>query len=96
MYSIQFSIFVAMKTSYETYEDLLKKSLKGIEFYRKLSSTVSRLLSRLKSICNVQQEERSQLLKNHSVKSGIFFSEFQIYSAALCFLYKYFHFRNTK
>ena len=76
MFFINFSIFVAMKTSYETYEDLLKKSLKGIEFYRKLSSTVSRLLSRLKSICNVQQEERSQLLKNHSVKSGIFFYEF--------------------
>lgn len=57
-----------MKTSYETYEDLLNKSLKGIEFYRKLSSTVSRLLSRLKSICKVQQEERAQLLASHSPK----------------------------
>ncbi|XP_077296502.1 tyrosine-protein phosphatase non-receptor type protein myopic isoform X2 [Arctopsyche grandis] len=62
------SFLTAMKTSYETYEDLLNKSLKGIEFYRKLSSTVSRLLSRLKSICKVQQEERAQLLASHSPK----------------------------
>lgn len=56
-----------MITSYDTYEELLGKSQKGQEFYKKLSHNVSALLARLRSTCQVQAEERAQLLaKNNS------------------------------
>ncbi|XP_056643679.1 tyrosine-protein phosphatase non-receptor type 23 [Diorhabda sublineata] len=48
--------------SYDSYEDLLSKANKGIEFYTKLEMNVSKLLQRIKSTCKVQQEERDQLL----------------------------------
>jgi len=48
--------------SYDTYEDLLAKSSKGLEFYRKLEINVSKLLQRVKSTCKVQEEEREQIL----------------------------------
>ena len=47
--------------SYEVYEDLLAKSNKGIEFYRKLESNVSRLLDKCRDKCKVAEEERQQI-----------------------------------
>ena len=49
-------------TSYDAYEDLLSKSTKGLEFYRKLEVNVTKLLQRVKSTCKVQEEEREQIL----------------------------------
>ncbi|KAL3280960.1 hypothetical protein HHI36_004185 [Cryptolaemus montrouzieri] len=49
-------------TSYDSYEDLLAKATKGIEFYTKLETNVTKLLQRIKSSCKVQQEEREQML----------------------------------
>lgn len=53
-------------TSYDAYEDLLAKSSKGLEFYRKLEINVSKLLQRVKSTCKVQEEEREQILAQDS------------------------------
>lgn len=47
-------------SSYSAREDLLAKAGKGLEFYRKLESSVSRLLARVRSVCKVQEEERQQ------------------------------------
>ncbi|KRT83132.1 tyrosine phosphatase [Oryctes borbonicus] len=55
--------------SYDMYEDLLSKANKGIEFYDKLETNVSKLFQRIKSACKVQDEEREQiLLKNNQLK----------------------------
>ncbi|GBP56767.1 Tyrosine-protein phosphatase non-receptor type 23, partial [Eumeta japonica] len=59
----------ALVTSYDTYEELLAKSQKGLDFYRKLSSNVSQLLTRMKSTCQVQEEERAQLLAKQNSKT---------------------------
>nr|CAD7405110.1 unnamed protein product [Timema poppensis] len=59
------SIINGLISSYDAYEDLLAKSSKGLEFYRKLETNVSKLLQRVKGTCKVQEEEREQiLLKN--------------------------------
>ncbi|XP_046962007.1 tyrosine-protein phosphatase non-receptor type 23 [Vanessa cardui] len=52
----------ALVTSYDTHAELLGKSQKGLEFYRKLSHNVGGLLARLRSVCQVQREERAQIL----------------------------------
>ncbi|XP_070163864.1 tyrosine-protein phosphatase non-receptor type 23 [Polyergus mexicanus] len=52
--------------SYDAYEDLLAKSSKGLEFYRKLEINVTKLLQRVKSTCKVQEEEREQILAQDS------------------------------
>lgn len=52
--------------SYDAYEDLLAKSSKGLEFYRKLEINVGKLLQRVKSTCRVQEEEREQILAQDS------------------------------
>lgn len=52
----------ALISSYDAYEDLIAKSSKGLEFYRKLETNVSKLLQRVKSTCKVQDEEREQIL----------------------------------
>ena len=52
----------ALVSSYDAYEDLIAKSSKGLEFYRKLETNVSKLLQRVKSTCKVQDEEREQML----------------------------------
>lgn len=49
-------------TSYDSYEDLLSKATKGIEFYTKLETNVTKLLQRIRSSCKVQQEEREQMM----------------------------------
>ncbi|XP_017793028.1 PREDICTED: tyrosine-protein phosphatase non-receptor type 23 [Habropoda laboriosa] len=55
--------------SYDAYEDLLVKSNKGLEFYRKLEINVSKLLQRVKSTCKVQEEEREHILAQDSNKN---------------------------
>lgn len=58
-----------MITSYDTYDDLLAKANKGIDFYGKLETNVSKLLQRIKSACKVQEEERDQMLaRSNTVK----------------------------
>lgn len=54
-------------TSFDAYEDLLSKSSKGLEFYRKLESNVGKLLQRVKSTCKVQEEEREQILAQNKM-----------------------------
>ncbi|XP_014480302.1 PREDICTED: tyrosine-protein phosphatase non-receptor type 23 [Dinoponera quadriceps] len=56
----------SLMASYDAYEDLLAKSSKGLEFYRKLEINVSKLLQRVKSTCKVQEEEREQILAQDS------------------------------
>ncbi|XP_050334866.1 tyrosine-protein phosphatase non-receptor type 23 [Bactrocera neohumeralis] len=58
------AFFSSLAASYDVYEDLLAKSAKGLEFYKKLSGNVQKLLTRLKAARDVQSEERQQRLKN--------------------------------
>lgn len=48
--------------SYEAYEDLMKKSQEGKEFYEDLEAKASRLLERAKTICKTRDEERQFIL----------------------------------
>lgn len=48
--------------SYEAYEDLMKKSQEGKDFYADLESKVATLLERAQSICRAQEAARQQLL----------------------------------
>ncbi|CAG9134725.1 unnamed protein product [Plutella xylostella] len=50
----------ALITSYDTYEELLAKCHKGIEFYTRLSHSATALAARLRGTCQVQAEERAQ------------------------------------
>lgn len=52
----------SLNVSFDTYADLLAKANKGLEFYTKLETNVSKLLQRIKSTCKVQDEEREQIL----------------------------------
>ncbi|CAH0393687.1 unnamed protein product [Bemisia tabaci] len=52
----------ALLSSYEAYEDLLAKSGKGLKFYKKLVTNISKLLQRCRGTCKVQEEEREQML----------------------------------
>lgn len=63
------STITALLTSYDTYDDLLGKANKGIEFYNKLETNVSKLLQRIRSACKVQEEEREQMLAKATVKN---------------------------
>lgn len=59
----------ALMTSYDMYDDLLAKANKGIDFYGKLETNVSKLLQRIKSACKVQEEERDQMLaRSNTIK----------------------------
>ncbi|XP_050527636.1 tyrosine-protein phosphatase non-receptor type 23 [Daktulosphaira vitifoliae] len=53
--------------SFNCVEDLIEKSSKGLEFYNKLSINVSKLLQRVKGTCQVQTEERDQIIMNSSI-----------------------------
>lgn len=50
----------ALLASAEAYPDLSAKCQKGLEFYRKMDTNITKLLQRLRSVCRVQQEEREQ------------------------------------
>lgn len=49
--------------SYEAYEDLIKKSQEGKEFYEDLEAKASRLLERAKGLCGKRAEDRRPLLE---------------------------------
>ncbi|XP_033856753.3 LOW QUALITY PROTEIN: tyrosine-protein phosphatase non-receptor type 23-like [Acipenser ruthenus] len=49
-------------SSYEAYEDLMKKSQEGKEFYDDLEGKASRLLERARSTCQAREQERQQSL----------------------------------
>ncbi|XP_038106035.1 tyrosine-protein phosphatase non-receptor type 23 [Culex quinquefasciatus] len=59
--------FSSLQGSYDVYEDLLSKSAKGLEFYKKLQGNVQKLYSRVKAACDVQDEERNQKLKSSNL-----------------------------
>ena len=52
----------SLVASFYAHEDLLHKAAKGLEFYDKLDSNVYKLLSRVKSVAKVQQQERDAVL----------------------------------
>lgn len=64
------SFFSSLIASYDVYDDLLGKSLKGLEFYKKLQSNIHKLLARVKSACDVQDEDRQQRLQSLSRKAA--------------------------
>uniref|UniRef100_A0A336M0Q9 CSON009406 protein n=1 Tax=Culicoides sonorensis TaxID=179676 RepID=A0A336M0Q9_CULSO len=55
--------FNSLTASFDVYEDLLGKSTKGLEFYKKLHGNVQKLMSRVKAAKDVQDEERSQRIQ---------------------------------
>lgn len=59
-------IITSLITSYDAYEDLLSKTTKGLEFYRKMEINVTKLLQRVKNTCKVQEEERAQILAQNT------------------------------
>ncbi|XP_016999257.2 tyrosine-protein phosphatase non-receptor type 23 [Drosophila takahashii] len=60
--------YSSLAASYDVYEDLLAKSAKGLEFYKKLAGNVQKLLTRYRSARDVQSEERQQRMQ--SVKAA--------------------------
>lgn len=56
--------YSSLIASFDVYEDLMLKSAKGLDFYKKLHTNVQKLMSRVKAARDVQEEERQQLLKN--------------------------------
>uniref|UniRef100_A0A667YC99 Tyrosine-protein phosphatase non-receptor type 23 n=1 Tax=Myripristis murdjan TaxID=586833 RepID=A0A667YC99_9TELE len=54
--------------SYEAYEDLMKKSQEGKEFYDDLEAKASRLLERAKTLCQTRAEERKTVLDREAQK----------------------------
>lgn len=55
--------FNGLSASFDVYEDLLGKSTKGLEFYKKLHGNVQKLMSRVKAARDVQDEERQQRIQ---------------------------------
>lgn len=47
--------------SYEAYEDLMKKSQEGKEFYEDLETKASRLLEKSKTVSKARKEERQAI-----------------------------------
>ncbi|KAM4601069.1 tyrosine-protein phosphatase non-receptor type 23 isoform 2-T2 [Polymixia lowei] len=54
--------------SYEAYEDLMKKSQEGKEFYDDLEAKASRLLEKAKNLCQARAEERKAVLDRETQK----------------------------
>ncbi|XP_051922422.1 tyrosine-protein phosphatase non-receptor type 23 [Hippocampus zosterae] len=54
--------------SYEAYEDLMKKSQEGKEFYDDLEAKASRLLERVKTLCQSRMEARKHFLEREICK----------------------------
>lgn len=49
--------------SYEAYEDLMKKSQEGKEFYADLESKVAKLLEKAQAACKAAEGSRQQILE---------------------------------
>ncbi|KAM7063404.1 tyrosine-protein phosphatase non-receptor type 23 isoform 1-T1 [Molossus nigricans] len=56
------STLQSLVASYEAYEDLMKKSQEGKDFYADLESKVAALLERAQSACQAREAARQQLL----------------------------------
>nr|KAG5707535.1 hypothetical protein BaRGS_001083 [Batillaria attramentaria] len=54
--------------SFEKYEELLAKSNKGQDYYRKLNEAVMKTLERCRSECKVRQEERDMISAKYAPK----------------------------
>ncbi|KAM6910704.1 tyrosine-protein phosphatase non-receptor type 23 [Xenentodon cancila] len=54
--------------SYEAYEDLMKKSQEGKEFYDDLEAKASRLLEKAKAVCQTRAVERTPILEKETQK----------------------------
>lgn len=61
--------YSSLVASFDVYEDLMSKSAKGLDFYKKLHGNVQKLMSRMKAARDVQEEERQQLMKNAMPKA---------------------------
>ena len=59
--------YSSLIASFDVYEDLLSKSSKGLDFYKKLHGNVQKLISRVKAARDVQSEDRQQMLKASSM-----------------------------
>uniref|UniRef100_A0A3B3QIR0 Tyrosine-protein phosphatase non-receptor type 23 n=1 Tax=Paramormyrops kingsleyae TaxID=1676925 RepID=A0A3B3QIR0_9TELE len=57
-------------SSYEAYEDLMKKSQEGREFYQDLEGKASQLLEKARGTCKAREEERRALLERTSKPEG--------------------------
>ncbi|XP_008828869.1 tyrosine-protein phosphatase non-receptor type 23 isoform X2 [Nannospalax galili] len=64
------STLQTLVASYEAYEDLMKKSQEGKDFYADLESKVAALLERTQSICGAQEAARQQLLDRELKKKA--------------------------
>lgn len=98
--------YSSLVASFDVYEDLMLKSSKGLDFYKKLHGNVQKLVSRLKAVRDAQEEERQQMLKSkappadsiksidNSFKSMMVNGEFdQIISTKLAFKTFFFQFQ---
>ncbi|XP_050667403.1 tyrosine-protein phosphatase non-receptor type 23 isoform X2 [Leptidea sinapis] len=66
------AVINALITSYDTHEELVAKTSKGLEFYRKLAHNLGALRDRLRAACTLQREERERIMavdKGSSVSS---------------------------
>lgn len=61
--------FSSLIASYDVYDDLLGKSLKGLEFYKKLQSNIHKLFARVRSARDVHDEERQQRIESMNKKA---------------------------
>lgn len=61
--------FSSLIASYDVYDDLLGKSLKGLEFYKKLQSNIHKLCARVRSARDVHDEERQQRIDSMNKKA---------------------------
>lgn len=61
--------FSSLVASYDVYDDLLGKSLKGLEFYKKLQNNIHKLCARVRSARDVHDEERQQRIESMNKKA---------------------------
>ncbi|XP_050050183.1 tyrosine-protein phosphatase non-receptor type 23-like isoform X1 [Dermacentor andersoni] len=64
------AMVASLIASFEAYEDLVAKTQKGVEFYKKMQTNVGKLLARLRSVIKVQDEERALQLEAQARKAG--------------------------
>lgn len=64
------TMVASLIASFEAYEDLVAKTQKGVEFYKKMQANVGKLLTRLRSVVKVQDEERALQLEAQARKAG--------------------------
>ncbi|XP_054585600.1 tyrosine-protein phosphatase non-receptor type 23 isoform X2 [Eptesicus fuscus] len=64
------STLQTLVASYEAYEDLMKKSQEGKDFYADLESKVAALLERAQSACQAREAARQQLLDREEGEAG--------------------------